>query len=563
MSLYGSFSHPSEGPRTLLVGSAASVAQLGHVLRLAEPSAAIVGCLLPPDEVEEHGAIGDFAQLEQTLTSRKVERVLIALPMSMIELTRSLSGRVQAQGIAWRFMPTFEDQLAGQAMALVQTDEEIDADVSEAAGAKASEEDASSPTLTLRDEQMLSDRRALRRPALTDPCAIDPVQLLDRHPAPLDEAVIRQTIENRVVLITGAGGSIGSEMARIVARFEPAKLVLVERSENALFEIDREIARLYPKQSRAAVLHDVTDGPRTLAMVMAQKPDVIFHAAAHKHVPMMEEHPSAAVENNFYGTRSIADAASQAGTDRFVMISTDKAVNPTSVMGATKRLAELYIQHLNSQSKTIFSMVRFGNVLGSACSVLPIWAKQLTQGDPLTVTHPDMLRYFMTIPEAAGLVLQSAAYSGRPKNSPEFRLQTPNAGQFIGGEVFLLDMGKPIRIVDMARRFILAQGLRPDIDVPIVFTGIRPGEKLYEELAYGSEGMLPTPHQSIRIWQTTPMAAHRMKQLIAMFDGLRAQRGPAEHHWQHASSEEIIQALREAVPEMKRPVDDLPLKASA
>lgn len=567
MSLFGSFSQPSEGPRTLLVGSAASVAQLGHVLRLAEPSAAIVGCLLPPDEVEKHGAIGDYSQLETTINTRQVERVLIALPMSMLELTRSLSGRIERLGVAWRFMPTFEDQLAGQAQPLVN----------ETAKCETTEETKA----VAAQKQELADRRALRRPALTDPCAIDPVQLLDRHPAPLDEATIAATIENRVVLITGAGGSIGSELARIVARFCPSKLVLVERGENALFEIDREIARLFPKQSRAAVLHDVTDGPRTLAMVMAQKPNVIFHAAAHKHVPMMEDHPSAAVENNFYGTRSIADAACKVGVDRFVMISTDKAVNPTSVMGATKRLAELYIQHLNSRCETIFSMVRFGNVLGSACSVLPIWAKQLTQGQALTVTHPDMLRYFMTIPEAAGLVLQSAAYSGgaiSPESgvqSPESYargdvsrsedsgLRTPNSALFSGGEVFLLDMGKPIRIVDMARRFIRAQGLEPDVDVSIVFTGIRPGEKLYEELAYGSEGMLPTPHESIRIWQTTPVSPARMKRIIAMFDQLRARRAEGEHLWQHATSAQIIEALREAVPEMQRAVSDAPLKASA
>jgi FlaA1/EpsC-like NDP-sugar epimerase len=296
----------------------------------------------------------------------------------------------------------------------------------------------------------------------------------------------------------------------------------------------------------------VTDAPRTLAVIMAQKPDVIFHAAAHKHVPMMEDHPSAAVENNFYGTRSIADAACKVGVGRFVMISTDKAVNPTSVMGATKRLAELYIQHLNRRCETIFSMVRFGNVLGSACSVLPIWGKQLTQGEPLTVTHPDMLRYFMTIPEAAGLVLQSAAYSGQGEELKVAR-----------AEVFLLDMGKPIRIVDMARRFIIAQGLEPDVDVPIVFTGIRPGEKLYEELAYGSEGMLPTPHPSIRIWQTMPVTPARMKAIIAVFDCLRDRRAETDHLWQHATSEQIIEALRDAVPEMRRPATETPLKISA
>jgi len=502
--------------RTLLVGSAASVAQLSYALRAADPAAAIVGCLLPAEEAETNGAIGDFTALESVVRSRGVERVLIALPMSMLAQTRSLTERLEKLDVTWRFMPTMEDLLAGGARGMLAEGN---------AEAQARLDDAGRGVA------------ARRRVLPGESCIIDPLQLLDRQPIPLDEQVIRQTIEDRVVLITGAGGSIGSELARIVARFNPSRLVLVERSENALFEIDREIARLFPKQPRAAVLHDVTDAPRTLAVIMAQKPNVIFHAAAHKHVPMMEGHPSAAVENNFYGTRSIADAACKVGVDRFVMISTDKAVNPTSVMGATKRLAELYIQYLNSRCETIFSMVRFGNVLGSACSVLPIWAKQLAQGDPLTVTHPDMTRYFMTIPEAAGLVLQSAAYSTGGAESA----------------VFLLDMGRPIRIVDMARRFIGAQGLEPDIDVPIVFTGIRPGEKLFEELAYRSEGMLPTPHESIRIWQTTPPTPARMKRIISMFDELRARHSDRDHHWQHATSEQIIDALREAVPEMQRP----------
>jgi FlaA1/EpsC-like NDP-sugar epimerase len=343
------------------------------------------------------------------------------------------------------------------------------------------------------------------------------------------------------VLITGAGGSIGSELARIVARFVPSKLVLLERSENALFEIDRQIARMHPQMGRAAILHDVTNRTRTAAVVMSQKPAVIFHAAAHKHVPMMEDHPAEAVENNFFGTRSIADAAASNGVDRFVMISTDKAVNPSSVMGATKRLAELYIQHLNTRSDTNYSMVRFGNVLGSACSVLPIWSQQLSQGLPVTVTHPEMFRYFMTIPEAAGLVLQSAALS--------------NADGQGGGEVFLLDMGEPIRILDLARRFVRLQGLEPDADVSIQFTGIRPGEKLFEELAYTGEDMIPTPHASVRIWRTTPPKASRMKQIIAEFDRLRG--GGADHPWQNASREAIQAALRVAVPEMVAAATDL------
>ncbi len=283
----------------------------------------------------------------------------------------------------------------------------------------------------------------------------------------------------------------------------------------------------------------MTDTPGTLKLVGHHQPHVVFHAAAHKHVPMMEDHPAQAVENNFFGTRSIADAAHQHGANRFVMISTDKAVNPSSVMGATKRLAELYIQHLNQSSGCVFAMVRFGNVLGSACSVLPIWARQLAQGGPITVTHPDMYRYFMTIPEAAGLVLQSATLSGASG----------------GGEVFLLDMGQPIRICDLAHRFIQSHGLEPGVDIAIAFTGPRPGEKLFEELAYDSEEMLPTAHKSVRLWRTHAPDTNRMAQIIRAFDRLRAtgpQTNPThgDHHWQHTKPQAIVSALRLAVPEM-------------
>jgi FlaA1/EpsC-like NDP-sugar epimerase len=354
--------------------------------------------------------------------------------------------------------------------------------------------------------------------------------LIGREPCQLDEQAIRRTISDRVVLITGAGGSIGSQLARIVAAFNPSRLVLVERSENALFEIDRELRSNFPGLSVAAMLHDVTHARRTEAVITAQKPNVIFHAAAHKHVPMMEDHPAEAVENNFYGTRSMADAAARNGVDRFVMISSDKAVNPSSVMGATKRLAELYIQYLNQRSDTLFSMVRFGNVLGSACSVIPIWSRQIAQGRPVTVTDRRMTRYFMTIPEAAGLVIQSAAFS-----------------EAADAAVFLLDMGEPVRIVDLARRFIKSMGLEPDRDVPIQFTGIRPGEKLFEELAYHGEDMLPTPHQSIGLWRCSPPEAKQMSRIIASFKDLRAD---DDHPWQTATHQSIISALRDAVPEM-------------
>lgn len=353
------------------------------------------------------------------------------------------------------------------------------------------------------DEMLASPPAPERRLTPTD---VDIVELIGRTPFGLDRRAVARILEGKRVLITGAGGSIGSELARIAATFHPAQLVLMERSENALFEIDRVLARRHPEVPRKAILHDVVDTDATLRHFVALKPDVVFHAAAHKHVPLMEDHPAHAVVNNLFGTKSVADASVAVGVERFVLVSTDKAVNPTSVMGATKRLAEIYTQSLNrAGSRTRACMVRFGNVLGSACSVLPIWAAQLAEGGPITVTDPRMTRYFMTIHEAATLVIQAAAISpGQPGDS---------------AAVFVLDMGEPVRILDLAQRFVRAHGFEPriqnvgvmQIDVPqpldqdfpqmeITLTGARPGEKLHEELAYHPENLLPTPYPGIRAW---------------------------------------------------------------
>lgn len=509
------------GERTLLVGTTLSVAQWHHTLQVATPRPVIVGCLLPPAAVAATPlpcpVLGDFDALEQILDQGRsnIEQVLVSLPLAMAQRMRTLAGVLDRAGVTWRFLPTLGDQLAGRTTSRI--------------------------TGSLAVQQ---DHGQASPPLFSGHTAIDPTMLIDRKPGALDEASIRGCITDKVVLITGAGGSIGSELARIVSRFSPRKLLLVERSENALFEIDREIARVYPNLARKAIMHDVTDRAGTMDLLQQHKPAAIFHAAAHKHVPMMEDHPAHAVENNFYGTRAIADAADACGAQRFVMISSDKAVNPSSVMGATKRLAELYIQHLNAQSNTIYSMVRFGNVLGSACSVLPIWANQLAHGGPITVTHPDMTRYFMTIPEAAGLVLQAGAYSGG------FEL-TAAAGEMTqGGEVFLLDMGDPIRIEDLARRFVQAQGFEPDVDVAIQFTGIRPGEKLFEELAYAGEDMIRTQHASIRIWRTQPPTATQMQQIIATFDRLRSAGDATAQPWRNVTRDTIHAALRTAIPEM-------------
>ena len=308
---------------------------------------------------------------------------------------------------------------------------------------------------------------------------VDLEDLLGREPVRLDLEEIRAYLADKRVLVTGAAGSIGSELCRQVALFHPAVLVLFDHAESPLFHIERELNAAHPGLEVAAVIGDVRDRARVDGVFERFRPEVVFHAAAYKHVPMMEMNPAEAVNNNVHGTRVVVDAAAQAGVSHMVMVSTDKAVNPTNVMGASKRAAELYVQGLAGRSRTHFVTVRFGNVLGSAGSVIPIFREQILKGGPVTVTHPEVTRFFMTIPEAAQLVLQAGSM-----------------GQ--GGEIFLLDMGEPVKILDLAREMIQLCGHDLD-DIPIVFSGLRPGEKLFEELLIAGEGVQPTRHEKIRI----------------------------------------------------------------
>jgi FlaA1/EpsC-like NDP-sugar epimerase len=309
--------------------------------------------------------------------------------------------------------------------------------------------------------------------------------LLGREEVALDLETIARYLQAKRVLITGAGGSIGSELCRQVLRFRPACLALVEKAENNLFEIENELRRRYPESDLRAYIADICDVARTRQIFEQDRPEVVFHAAAHKHVPLMEQNPGEAIKNNILGTKVVADAALACGCRKFVLISTDKAVNPSSIMGCTKRVAEMYIQQLSPDGPAQYVTVRFGNVLGSSGSVIPIFQRQIAAGGPVTVTHSDMVRYFMTIPEAAQLTLQAGAI-----------------GQ--GGEIFLLDMGEPVKIVDLARELITLSGLRPGEDIDIVFTGVRPGEKLFEELSIRGEDVAATPHPKIGIWKRRP-----------------------------------------------------------
>lgn len=302
--------------------------------------------------------------------------------------------------------------------------------------------------------------------------------LLGRDPIKLDNELISSEVEGKVVLVTGGGGSIGSEICRQLLKFKPKTLVILDIYENTTYELQNELTEDYPEQDIVVLIASVRDKERLDEIFDRYKPELVFHAAAHKHVPLMEYSPGEAIKNNVFGTYNTALCAERHGVKRFTMISTDKAVNPTNVMGASKRMCEMIIQSLSKNSKTEFVLVRFGNVLGSNGSVIPRFKKQIENGGPVTVTHPEITRFFMMIPEAAQLVLQAAAYAK-------------------GGEIFVLDMGSPVKIVDLARRMIELSGFVPDKDIQIVFTGLRKGEKLYEELLMNEEGLQKTRHDKI------------------------------------------------------------------
>lgn len=381
-----------------------------------------------------HGVeiLGPIERIKEICTDHSVDEILIAMPSARGKQARRIIDLCQGTNLRFKTLPALSDLIAGRAQV-----------------------------------QQIRD--------------VDINDLLGRPPVELDTANIAKFIDQRVVMVTGAGGSIGSEMCRQIARFKPKRLLLLEQAEQNLFEIDRELRSAFPEISVVPYIADIGDSGRLEWILRHERPTAVVHAAAHKHVPMMELNPGEALKNNVLGTKRIADAASKYGCEKFVMISTDKAVNPTSIMGGSKRVAEMYIQALNERVETQFVTVRFGNVLGSSGSVVPIFKQQIARGGPVTVTHPDMIRYFMTIPEAAQLVLQAASM-----------------GQ--GGEIYVLDMGEPVKIVDLARDMITLSGFRPGEDIEIKFVGIRPGEKLFEELSIEGEGVARTSHSKIGIW---------------------------------------------------------------
>ena len=370
------------------------------------------------------------------------------------------------------------------------------------------------------------------------PIAVE--DLLGRDTVTMKHEDISPFLRDRTVLVTGAGGSIGSELCRQIARCRPNALVILDHSEPALFTIEQELKKDFQEVPVIAVVASILDETRLQRIFRESSPEIVYHAAAHKHVPMMEFQPDEAIRNNAFGTRCLIRTAARFGVERFVLISTDKAINPTSVMGATKRLAELYLQAFQQQhpGKTRFSAVRFGNVLGSSGSVIPIFKQQIQNGGPVTVTHPEMTRFFMTIPEAVGLVLTSSSLS-------------------TGGEIFVLDMGEPVRIRDLACQMIELSGLRPGKDIEIQYTTIRPGEKLYEEISHRGEELSHTSHPRIMRF-TGPGSS--LPDIESHFDSLGNALAEADAHDLRERLHQIIPEYSGASPsdESGRPVQPTP-----
>jgi FlaA1/EpsC-like NDP-sugar epimerase len=350
--------------------------------------------------------------------------------------------------------------------------------------------------------------------------------LLGRDPVHLDNKNINSLIKNKTVLVTGGGGSIGSELCRQIVKYDPKRLVILDIYENNLYDIEMELRAEYPKLNLEAIVASVRDKARLNNVFETYKPEIVFHAAAHKHVPLMEKSPLEAIHNNVFGTYNVVNCADEYGVEKFVLISTDKAVNPTNIMGASKRVCEMIVQAKNKVSKTEYVAVRFGNVLGSNGSVIPLFKKQIERGGPVTVTHKDITRFFMTIPEAVQLILQAVTYAK-------------------GGEIFVLDMGEPVKIYDLAVSLIKLLGYEPNVDIPIEITGLRPGEKLYEEILMSEEGLTSTKHDKIFISKPMHMEMTELEEKLNILKEL-------EYNEKY-SNENIKNVMKEVVPTYREP----------
>lgn len=465
------------GQRTLIVGAGEAGSLLLKEIRRQQDSAFNIVGFVDDDPqkagMKLHGitVLGTTKELARLIGSYSIEDVIIAIPTAAGNAMRDIVKSCEHCKVRFKTLPAISDIIEGK-ISISQ----------------------------IKD--------------------VDICDLLGRDPIELDQGAIRNYLEGKRVLVTGAAGSIGSEICRQVARFSPAKLVLLDSAETPLYQIEKELSATYPDMRLAPVLADIRQSGRLDYVFETFLPEVVFHAAAYKHVPMIEYNPAEAVTNNILGTRLLAEKASAFGVDNFVMISTDKAVNPTNIMGASKRAAELFVQALARESRTHFTTVRFGNVLGSNGSVIPLFKEQIAAGGPVTVTHPDVIRYFMTIPEASQLVLQAGCIGS-------------------GGEIFVLDMGEPVKIVDLAEELISLSGLTPYEDIEIIFTGLRPGEKLFEELLVAGEGVKPTIHHKIKVLESVE---YDLGTIVAAVDRLAVAAAGAD-------TREVMNSLRQLVPE--------------
>ena len=470
---------PEGARRVLIVGAGdAAEAILREILRMQIERYVVVG-MIDDDRAKRnitiHGVpvLGTTEDIRRVCQENEVEEIIIAIPSASQKELRRVIGLCSGTKLKFQSLPGVSDLIDG-------------------------------------------------RVTVSQMRAVDISDLLGREAVELDPQAIGRFLRGKRVLVTGAGGSIGSEMSRQIANYGPAQIILVEQAETPLFDIENELLASHGDIPLAPVICDIYDRSRVMSTWQHYLPEVVIHAAAHKHVPMMERNPCEAVKNNILGTKNVADACCRFGADEFVTISTDKAVNPSSIMGASKRVAEIYTQALNGSQHcpTKFKAVRFGNVLGSNGSVVPTFKRQIAAGGPVTVTHPEMTRYFMTIPEAAQLVLQAAATGD-------------------GGQTYLLDMGEPVKIVDLARNMITLSGFRPEEDIDIVFTGIRPGEKLFEELRTDGEGIEPTVNPKINIWKSRPIDWGRIEQAFAQFELLQ----------NSTDRDQIVKLIQMLVPE--------------
>jgi len=453
----GEKDHPTPGAleRVAIVGAGSAGAQLVSELLNRRGHGIRPVCFLDDDE-EKHGldihgvpVVGSPDQLAFARERFGLTEVILALPSASVRRTREVAQLCAQSGLRTLVVPSLSELATGR----VRTSD-------------------------------------IRPVALED--------LLGRETVPLDNAAIDRMVEGRVVLVTGAGGSIGSEICRQVAARRPARVLLLDQCETLLYQVEQDLVEGGRGALVTALVADVTDRPRMAAIFEKYRPHLVLHAAAHKHVPMMESQPGEALKNNSIGSEIVARLASEHEAERFVLISTDKAINPTNAMGASKRLAEIAVQAQQSRpgNRTLFMAVRFGNVLGSSGSVIPLFRRQIASGGPVTVTHPDVRRYFMTIPEAVGLVLQSATLGE-------------------GGDIFVLDMGEPLRIIDVARDLIRLSGLKPEVDIEIRITGLRPGEKLFEELRHEGESFAATSHPRIARFLSSPLPHAQLEGLLA------------------------------------------------